>query len=137
MMASTVKINSGEYICLTVFRITSIPHISILSEDDSVQGQQMTIEQAGRDMAGMLAEVYQQYKDLYSQLQKVIDVAFDISWISTPVENQPYQANVDLYCSVRCIYQDEQQCKTLQNTFAKILKATLKGGKFDFEEVGL
>lgn len=137
MMESTIRINSGEYICLTVFHITSIPHISILSENDSVQGQQLTIEHAGRDMVGMLTEVYQQYKDLYVQLQKVVDVSFDISWISKPVENQPYQASVDLYCSVRCIYKDEQQCKTLQNTFANILKATLKSGKYEFEQVDL
>ena len=84
MMESTIRINSGEYICLTVFHITSIPHISILSENDSVQGQQLTIEQAGRDMVGMLTEVYQQYKDLYVQLQKVVDVSFDISWIPFP-----------------------------------------------------
>lgn len=37
-MVETLRINSGEYVGLNILRIATIPHLSILTDDQSVQG---------------------------------------------------------------------------------------------------
>lgn len=46
-MVETLRINSGEYVGLNILRITTIPHLSILTDDQSVQGQQCAVIKAG------------------------------------------------------------------------------------------
>lgn len=48
-MVETLRINSGEYVGLNILRITTIPHLSILTDDQSVQGQQCAVIKAGQD----------------------------------------------------------------------------------------
>lgn len=57
-MVETLRINSGEYVGLNILRITTIPHLSILTDDQSVQGQQCAVIKAGQDFSGMLTEAY-------------------------------------------------------------------------------
>ena len=66
-MVETLRINSGEYVGLSILRITTIPHLSILTDDQSVQGLQCAVIKAGQDFSGMLTEAYQQYKDSFLQ----------------------------------------------------------------------
>lgn len=91
-MVETLRINSGEYVGLNILRITTIPHLSILTDDQSVQGQQCAVVKAGQDFSGMLTEAYQQYKDSFLQTGSAVDISFELSWISSPVVNQPYAA---------------------------------------------
>ena len=51
-MVETLRINSGEYVGLNILRITTIPHLSILTDDQSVQGQQCAVIKAGQDFSG-------------------------------------------------------------------------------------
>ena len=55
-MVETLRINSGEYVGLNILRITTIPHLSILTDDQSVQGQQCAVIKAGQDFSGMLTD---------------------------------------------------------------------------------
>ena len=66
-----IQINSGEYIGMRVLAIRSIPHISILSENNT---QQEHIEHYAQDMANLLNEVYQQYKELFKQSGQNTDI---------------------------------------------------------------
>jgi hypothetical protein len=66
-MLDVLRINSGELIGLKVLKIKSIPHISILTEDLSPEGQTNAIVNVANNMAGMLNEVYQLYKGWYTK----------------------------------------------------------------------
>lgn len=37
-MVETLRINSGEYVGLNILRITTIPHLSILTDDRPCKG---------------------------------------------------------------------------------------------------
>lgn len=131
----TLQINSGEYIGIAICRVKSIPHISILTEDMSVQGQEYAIASMGHDMAGMLTEVYQQYKDAFTRTGSNPDMAFEICWISEPVANQPYKANVSLFCIIRAIHRDKNLCEQTVGILSKMFSATLDSGKYEYDEV--
>lgn len=132
---NTLQINSGEYIATCILQIKSIPHISILTDDRSARGVEYATTRLGQDMAGMLVEVYQQYKDTYVQTGTNSDMALELTWITEPAINQPYKANVSLFCLLRSIHKDERQCKQQAATLANLLKATLANGKYDYQEI--
>ncbi len=133
-MVETLKINSGEYVGLNILRITTIPHLSILTDDQSVQGQQCAVIKAGQDFSGMLTEAYQQYKDSFLQTGRAVDISFELSWISSPVVNQPYAADVSLYCVIRTIQQQEALCTQVISTYMSVFKATLDSCKYEYQE---
>ncbi len=133
-MVETLRINSGEYVGLNILRITTIPHLSILTDDQSVQGQQCAVIKAGQDFSGMLTEAYQQYKDSFLQTGRAVDISFELSWISSPVVNQPYAADVSLYCVIRTIQQQEALCTQVISTYMSVFKATLDSCKYEYQE---
>lgn len=133
-MVETLRINSGEYVGLNILRITTIPHLSILTDDQSVQGQQCAVIKAGQDFSGMLTEAYQQYKDSFLQTGSAVDISFELSWISSPVVNQPYEADVSLYCVIRTIQQQEALCTQVISTYMSVFKATLDSCKYEYQE---
>ena len=68
----TIRINSGEYIALSILEVRAVPHISILSDDVSSEARNRIIEQTAADMSNFLTEIYQQYKEQYkAELVKV------------------------------------------------------------------
>ena len=131
----TLRINSGEFIALNVIKIKQIPHITILTDDLTIQGQEYVIENSAREMSGMLSEIYQQYKDIYVQDGVSQDVALELVWVSEPVENQPFKASVALYYIIRAININQQKSENLVSSFSNIVKSTLDSGKYDFEEI--
>lgn len=133
-MVETLRINSGEFVGLSILRITTIPHLSILTDDQSVQGQQCAVAKVGQDFSGMLTESYQQYKDSFLQTGRAVDISFELSWISSPVDNQPYAADVSLYCVIRTIQQQEALCAQVISTYMSVFKATLDSCKYEYQE---
>ena len=136
-MVETLRINSGEFVGLSILRITTIPHLSILTDDQSVQGQQCAVAKVGQDFSGMLTESYQQYKDSFLQTGRAVDISFELSWISSPVDNQPYAADVSLYCVIRTIQQQEALCAQVISTYMSVFKATLDSCKYEYQEESL
>ncbi len=128
---NVIQINSGEYIGMRVLAIKSIPHISILSENSTPQEH---IEHYAKDMANLLSEVYQQYKEMYKQGSQNTDIALEISWVNEVVPNQPYKAKIHLYLILRSIHRIQEQAdKTLQ-VLLGLIKATLDSGRYEYEE---
>lgn len=136
-MVETLRINSGEFVGLSILRITTIPHLSILTDDQSVLGQQCAVAKVGQDFSGMLTESYQQYKDSFLQTGRAVDISFELSWISSPVDNQPYAADVSLYCVIRTIQQQEALCAQVISTYMSVFKATLDSCKYEYQEESL
>lgn len=126
-----IQINSGEYVGLNILSIKSIPHISILSED--LQPQEH-IERYAQDMANLLSEVYQQYKELYKETGQNSDIAIELSWVTEPVANQPYKAKVHLFILLRSINAVQSKAEDILQVLSGLLKATLDIDKYEYED---
>lgn len=126
-----IQINSGEYIGVRVLTIKSIPHISILSENSTPQEH---VEHYAQDMANLLNEVYQQYKELYKQTGQNIDIALEVSWVSEAVVNQPYKAKIHLFLVLRSIHGMKEQADQTLQVLLGLMKATLDGGRYEYDE---
>ena len=126
-----IRINSGEYVGVRILTIKSIPHISILS--DNLQPKEH-IEHYAQDMSNLLSEIYQQYKELYKQSGHSQDIAIELSWITEKVNNQPYKAKINLYILLRSIHSDEHQAETTLQVLSGLVKATLDGGRYEYED---
>lgn len=133
-MLDVLRINSGELIGLKVLKIKSIPHISILTEDLSPEGQTNAIVNVANNMAGMLNEVYQLYKGWYTKYGMNPDVALEITWATRPVENQPYKADIDLYLVIRAINNNQQLVEQWIGDIMTLLSTTLHVDKYEFAE---
>lgn len=129
-----VQINSGEIIGAKVLKINSIPHISVLADDVSAQEQERVTADYARDMANMLTEVYQLYKDIVSRSGQNPDMALELVWITEPIANQPYKANISLYFVLRCIHRDSVQAERILSEVVHLLRATLDNGKYEYGE---
>lgn len=126
-----IQINSGEYVGLNILSIKSIPHISILSED--LQPQEH-IERYAQDMANLLSEVYQQYKELYKETGQNPDIAIELSWVTEPVANQPYKAKVHLFILLRSVNAVQSRAEDILQVLSGLLKATLDIDKYEYED---
>ena len=126
-----IQINSGEYVGMRVLAIKSIPHISILSEN--LQPQEH-IEHYAQDMASLLSEIYQQYKELFKQAGQSQDLSIELNWMTESVVGQPYKAKINLFVLLRCIHAVQQQIQETLEVLSGLLKATLDSGKYEYED---
>lgn len=126
-----IQINSGEYIGMRILAIKSIPHISILSENYTPQEH---IEHYAQDMANLLNEVYQQYKELFKQPGQNTDIALEVSWVNETVVNQPYKAKIHLFFVLRSIHREQEQADKMLQVLLGLMKATLDSGRYEYNE---
>lgn len=127
------QINSSEYIVMDVLKITSIPHISILSDNNSVTEQTQIIVSYAKDMANLLTEIYQQYKETYIHTGISFDLSMDLTWITEAVHNQPYKANIHLYIVVRAINRDSMLAERMVGDIMMLVSSTLDIDKYEYE----
>lgn len=131
---NTVRINSGEYIGLSILEVLTVPHISILSNDISAEARQRIIEQTAADMSNLFTEIYQQYKEQYKVEQVTLDLSFELIWITEPVKNQPYEATIRLFIVLRSIHKEVEQALSVVRMVSKLISATLDGGLYDYSD---
>lgn len=131
-MRDVLRINSGEIIGLKVLKIKSIPHISILTDDLSPEGQTQTIVNTANNMVGLLNEVYQLYKEWYSRHFVNPDISLDITWLTSPVENQPFKANIDIFLVIRAINRDQETVKQWISDVTTLVTNALSIDKYDY-----
>ena len=127
-----LQINSGEYIGIKILSIRSIPHVSILSDNFSPNEH---IVHSAQEMANLLSEFYQQYKDQFRQIGQNPDMSIELIWITEAVVNQPYKANIRLYILLRSINKVQGKCQEALQVLLGLLKATLDGGIYEYDEV--
>lgn len=132
-----IRINSGEYISIQAFEIKSIPHISIIR--DSNPGTERTdyVVEYANEMSGMLIEIYQQYKKLYMQSGVNPDIALDITWVSVPVENQPFKAEIKMFILLRSIHRVLRDSETIIEDLSGLLISALSSEKYEIARCGL
>lgn len=130
------QIKSGEYITAQVLEIKSIPHQSVFTYS-APSNPNACIFKCAQDISGMLSEIYQYYKDLYVRTGIAHDMSIELTWHSTPVENQPYKANIELFFVVRSIHHSVEEAGKITSNIISLLKATLSSCKYEYEEVSI
>lgn len=133
-MRNVLKINSGESVEIKVLKIKNIPHISILTEDLSPDGQTQVIMKVAQNMAGMLNEMYQLYKGWYTSYGINPDISLEINWMTHPVVNQPFKAGIDLYLVVRAINRDPAVLEQWMNNLTELCQSSLNIDKYEIED---
>lgn len=126
------QIFSGEFIAIDVLKISSIPHMSILSESISSAEQSQMVMSYAQNMANTLTEIYQQYKDKYTRTGINPDLALELTWITEPVVNQPYKARINLYISVRAINQNPSLAENSVNEIITLVSSALDADKYEY-----
>lgn len=130
------QINSGEYISVRILKIESVPHISILGGYDS-KDPSASIVKCAQDMSGVLSEIYQYYKDLFTRTNMAHDMAMELTWVSRPVKNQPYNADIDLFVVLRSIHLSDTESQKVVGNITSLLKSTLDSCKYEYKEIRL
>ena len=131
------QIHSGEFIAFEVLKISSIPHMSILSESHSAVEQNQIIMSYAQSMTNTLTEIYQQYKDKFTRTGVNPDLALDLTWVTEPVINQPYKARINLYISVRAINQNSTLAENTVNEIMTLISSALDTDKYEYEKESL
>lgn len=128
------QINSGEFIAIEVIKISTIPHMSILSDELSTTEQSSIIMSYAQNMANTLTEIYQQYKDKYARTGINPDISLDLTWITEPIQNQPYKAQINLYISVRSINMNPALAESTVSEIMTLISSTLDADKFEYKD---
>ena len=133
-MLSTTLLNTNETVGMGVIEITSIPDISILTSQS--ENAEQLVSDYKRDMANLLTEIYQQYRDLNTATGKQNDLSLECLWTTQAVANQPYRADIKLYLIARAIDADKNSVEKTINTILRLCHTTLDLLKYEYREVG-
>lgn len=129
-----IRINSGEYISIQAFEIKSIPHISIIGDTSPGLGNIDYVVEYAKEMVGMLTEVYQLYKEQYIQTSITPDIALDITWVSIPIENQPFKAEIKIYILLRSIGRSLSNSEAMVKNLTGLLMNALSSEKYEISK---
>lgn len=132
-LSSFAELSGGEFVGLGIIEISTVPSYSILSgRFDNIQE---AITQYKMDMSNLLTEVYQIYRTLHVQNADGQDISLELLWITDEAVNQPYNANIHLYISVRSIGSNKSSIEKIIAELIRICEASLTLQKYDVREV--
>ncbi len=105
---SRLELENGETVALSAIEIATIPDLSIIGADPSknAAAQKDHNVEYKTDFANLLAEVFQGYKLLCAAEGTNKDVSLEILWLTHPVENQSYAADIRIFFVLRAIDSD-------------------------------
>lgn len=130
---STENLTNGELVSLGCIEITSIPHVSII--DNASGNTEFVVERYKTEFGSLLDEVYQAYKSQSLVQGYSKDISVELLWKTTPVKDQPYNANIRLFLIVRVIDNIEQDAVNSVSSIIKLFESTLTLQKYEFEEI--
>lgn len=125
------SLQSDERVGLGALEITGIPHISTIKNRFS--DLQDAHSEYKYDMARLLSEVFQKYKNSDSGCQ---DISLELLWSTQEVKKQLFKASISLHIVVRAIGDDDISVTGAIRSLMRICKATLDFGKYDYREIG-
>lgn len=126
------SLKNGEKIALDAIEITSIPHMSIIDENKRMDE---IVERYKMEMTELLNELYQFFRASGKNDGQYKDLSYELLWLTEPVSNQPYNANVRLFAIVRAIENDENRAKQLVSHQIELIQSTLTLQKYSFKRV--
>lgn len=128
----SIKIHSGESVGIKILAIKTIPHISILADAASSEEY---IQKSAKDIANLLNEVYQQYKEQYKTIGKNPDISLEVCWVTESIENQPYKAKINIFIVLRYIFLDDKQAERMFGVLLGLFEATLDSNRYEYNEI--
>ncbi len=128
----SIKIHSGESVGIKILAIKTIPHISILTDAASSEEY---IQKSAKDIANLLNEVYQQYKEQYKTIGKNPDISLEVCWVTESIENQPYKAKINIFIVLRYIFLDDKQAERMFGVLLGLFEATLDSNRYEYNEI--
>ncbi|WP_409969078.1 ATP-binding protein [Bengtsoniella intestinalis] len=129
---SDKKLENGESVSLGTIEVTSIPHISIIEDrPNAIEG---VIERYKSEMGGLLNEVFQSFKSASMTAKYSKDIAIEFLWLTSAIDNQPYQAQIRLFVLIRAIDADKDKAIRTVESIGQQVKSTLSIQKYEFTE---
>lgn len=126
-MITTTQLASDEYVGLGILKITTIPDISVikgaLKEEEALYRYRM-------EMRNLLTEIYQHYKNKGGN-----DIALEIFWSTEKVEDQTYQAKINLYLLARSIDYNASAAREETQMLLDLCKTTLLSQKYVLKQI--
>jgi len=110
---SITNLANGERIGLGAVEITAVPHLSILQKRFVAEAN--IDAEYKQDMARMLSEVFQNYKNASGGCR---DVSLEILLTTQEVKNQPYKASISLHFIIRAIGSNDAE---IENTIVSLM----------------
>ena len=123
---------NGEKIALGALEITSIPHMSIIDDNKPMKD---IVGKYQEEMTELLNELYQFFRASGKNDGRYKDLSYELLWLTQPVSNQPYNADVKLFIIVRSIENNENNAKELVAHQIGLIKSTLAIQKYSYRDV--
>lgn len=131
-LISTCVLAGDEVLALGAIEVTAIPHISII--DAKAEAGQI-LQRYKAEFQSVLAEIFQSYRAELQSYGGARDISLELLWKTTPVKDQPYNADIQLYLIVRAIAPAAEAAKEKAAGILNMLKAALVLQKYEFTPV--
>lgn len=134
MDISFKMLSTNEYVGLSVIKITSVPHISIINNSVT---EEYIVNKYKNDFNRLLNEIHQLVKTKSYSRNLFKDVAVEILWKSTAIKNQQYKANISIYFAIRAIdYSQDTITNTIKDVYG-LIKNTINSQKYNLKKVAV
>lgn len=132
-MISKTYLSNNEQVGIEVLEITSIPSLSIISDSDNIE---MVVRDYQKEISSMLSEIYQYYK-IQSAQGNNKEICVELMWISEPVNNQTYKADIRLYLIIRSISKYSNIIDEDLVSVRNVIQGTLERQKYDLSDISI
>lgn len=132
-MISKTYLSNNEQVGIDVLEITSIPSLSIISDSDNIE---MIVRDYQKEISSMLSEIYQYYKIQSAQGDNK-EICVELMWLSKPVKNQTYKADIKLYLIIRSISKYPNIIDKDIVSVRNVIQGTLEKQKYDLQDISI
>lgn len=132
-MISRTYLSNNEQVGIDVLEITSIPSLSIISDSDNIE---MIVRDYQKEISSMLSEIYQYYKIQSAQGDNK-EICVELMWLSKPVKNQTYKADIKLYLIIRSISKYPNIIDEDIVSVRNVIQGTLEKQKYDLQDISI
>lgn len=132
-MISKTYLSNNEQVGIDVLEITSIPSLSIISDSDNIE---MIVRDYQKEISSMLSEIYQYYKIQSAQGDNK-EICVELMWLSKPVKNQTYKADIKLYLIIRSISKYPNIIDEDIVSVRNVIQGTLEKQKYDLQDISI
>jgi len=129
-LISIKRLMNDEFVALGAIQILSIPHYSIINNGKSEY--EFIVERYKHEINNMLSELFQIFKMNKLRTDNSAEFSYELLWKSSPVQNQPFNASIELFVIVRVIEQQEVFAIEKVNDILNVIQSTLAAQKFEY-----
>jgi len=137
-MDQFIQLNDGTFASGVALHIRSIPHLSLMGDGStSMENNAMMVEDYKNEMANLLFQCHQYYRDMVYTGHKDCQTALEILWMTKPVERQPYRACIEIYVIVRAKDGIKEDVNKTLKTLLEFWRTSLQMQWFEADICGM